>query len=159
MKVTEHTAKQVNKRAIMSRIDLVKAAVDEQLDDSYDLLAMRILFPPDRPAVEIKQEIKDLYVYPERLKTGYRDEWRAIATRALFRNAFGDHWRSDEDNLDRYLSFLREQAIPRCVHENIDLFRMLGEVLAIARSDNAIAFPDPKRRALMKIIWPEKGSR
>ena len=143
----------------MSRIDLVKAAVDEQLNDSYDLLAMRMLFPPDHVEVKIDQEIKDLYVYPERLDTGYRDEWRAIATRALFRNAFGDHWRPDEENLDRYMGFLRDQAIPRCVHENIDLFRMLGEVLAIGRSDNAIAFPDPKRRALMKIIWPEKGSQ
>lgn len=143
----------------MSRIDLVKAAVDAQLNDSYDLLAMRMLFPPDSVEVKIDQEIKDLYVYPERLDAGYRDEWRAIATRALFRNAFGDHWRSDEENLERYLGFLRNQAIPRCVHENIELFRMLGEVLAIGRSDNAIAFPDPKRRALMKIIWPEKGSR
>lgn len=143
----------------MSRIDLVKAAVDEQLNDSYDLLAMRMLFPPDHVEVKIDQEIKDLYVYPERLETGYRDEWRAIATRALFRNAFGDHWRPDEENLDRYMGFLRDQAIPRCVHENTELFRMLGEVLAISSSDNAVAFPDPKRRALMNIIWPEKGSR
>lgn len=143
----------------MSRIDLVKTAVDEQLNDCYDLLAMRMLFPPDQVEVTIEQEIKDLYVYPERLETGYRDEWRAIATRALFRNAFGDHLRSDEENLERYLEFLRNEAIPRCVHENIELFRMLGEVLSISRSDNAIAFPDPKRRALMKIIWPERGSR
>ena len=143
----------------MSRIDLVKAAVEEQLNDSYDLLAMRMLFPPDHVEVKINQEIKDLYVYPERLDTGYRDEWRAIATRALFRNAFGDHWRADEENLDRYLNFLKDEAIPRCVHDNIELFRMLGEVLSIASSDNAIAFPDPKRRALIKIIWPEKGSR
>lgn len=140
----------------MSRIDLVKAAVDEQLDDSYDLLAIRMLFPPDHVEVKIEQEIKDLYVYPERLQAGYRDEWRAIAIRALFRHAFGDHWRPDRENLERYLEFLREQAIPRCVHDNIELFRMLGEVLAIARSDNAISFPDPKRRALTKIIWPEK---
>lgn len=135
---------------------MVKAAVDEQLDDSYDLLAIRMLFPPDHVEVKIEQEIKDLYVYPERLQAGYRDEWRAIATRALFRHAFGDHWRPDKENLERYLEFLRQQAIPRCVHDNTELFRMLGEVLAIARSDNAIAFPDPKRRALMKIIWPEK---
>ena len=46
----------------MSRIDLVKAAVDEQLNDSYDLLAMRMLFPPDHVEVKIDQEIKDLYV-------------------------------------------------------------------------------------------------
>lgn len=135
---------------------MVKAAVGEHLDDSYDLLAMRMLFPPDHVEVKIEQEIKDLYVYPERLQAGYRDEWRAIATRALFRHAFGDHWRPDKENLERYLEFLRQQAIPRCVHDNTELFRMLGEVLAIARSDNAIAFPDPKRRALMKIIWPEK---
>ncbi|MEQ5816270.1 hypothetical protein J3362_12215 [Marinobacter sp. NFXS11] len=142
----------------MSRIDLVKTAVDEQLNDSCDLLAMRMLFPPDHVEVKIDQEIRDLYVYPERLDTGYRDEWRAIATRALFRDAFGDHWRPDEENLDRYLNYLKDEAIPRCVHDNIELFRMLGEVLSIARSDNAIAFPDPKRRALMKIIWPERGS-
>lgn len=143
----------------MSRIDLVKAAVDEQLNDSYDLLAMRMLFPPDHVEVKIDQEIRDLYVYPERLDTGYRDEWRAIATRALFRNAFEDHWRPDEENLDRYLGFLRDEAIPRCVHDNIELFRMLGEILAIAKSDNTTAFPDPKRRALMRIIWPEKGGQ
>ena len=122
-------------------------------------MAGLMLFPPDHVEVKIDQEIKDLYVYPERLDTGYRDEWRAIATRALFRNAFGDHWRPDEENLERYLDFLRDEAIPRCVHDNIELFRMLGEVLSIARSDNAIAFPDPKRRALMKIIWPEKARR
>ena len=56
----------------MSRIDLVKTAVGEHLDDSYDLLAMRLLFPPDHVEVKIEQEIKDLYVYPERLQTGYR---------------------------------------------------------------------------------------
>ncbi|MBO6809915.1 MULTISPECIES: hypothetical protein [Marinobacter] len=56
----------------MSRIDLVKTAVDEQLNDCYDLLAMRMLFPPDQVEVTIEQEIKDLYVYPERLQTGYR---------------------------------------------------------------------------------------
>ncbi len=141
----------------MSRIELVKAALDEQLNDSYDLLAMRLLFPPDHVEVKIDQEIRDLYVYPERLETGYRDEWRAIATRAMFRNAFGDHWRPDQENLDRYMTFLRDRAIPRCVHENIELFRMLGEVLAICRSDNAITFPDRRRQALMNIIWPEKG--
>ncbi|MCK7550683.1 MULTISPECIES: hypothetical protein [Marinobacter] len=139
----------------MSRIELVRQAVDEHLADPYDLLAVRLMFPPDREAVKIDQEIRDLYVYPERLESGYRDEWRALATRALFRHAFDDHWRSDPDNLNRYLAYLRDQAIPRCIHEHIGLFRTLGEVLAIARADNAVAFPDPTRQALMELIWPE----
>ena len=143
----------------MSRIDLVKQAMDEQLDNSYDLLALRILFPPDSVVVKIEQEIRDLYVYPERLETSYRDEWRSIVARALIRNAFADHWRTDQENLNRYLAYLRDHAIPRCVHDNIGVFRMLGEVLAISESENAVVFPDPRRQALMKMIWPEKAGR
>jgi len=102
----------------MSRIELVKSAVNKQLNDSYDLLAVRLLFPPEHVVVNIQKEIKDLYVYPERLESGYCDEWRAIATRALFRNAFGEHWRSDEENLQLYLKHcaarltLEESAAP-----------------------------------------------
>jgi hypothetical protein len=151
--------KHPTERVIMSRIELAKNAVNEQLYDSYDLLAMRLLFPPDHVVVNIQKEIKDLYVYPERLESGYCDEWRAITTRALFRNAFGEHWRSDEENLQRYLKYLRSRAIPQCVHQNVDLFRMLGEALAIARSDNTIAFPNRQRQALINIIWPEKSGR
>lgn len=142
----------------MSRLELIRHAVDEQLSDPYDLLAMRLMFPPDRVAVKIDEEISDLYVYPERLETGHRDEWRAIAIRALFNHAFSDHWRSDRDNLDRYLHTLRNQAIPRCIHDNIRLFRSLGEILAISQSEKAILFPDANRQALMKMIWPEKHS-
>ncbi|WP_150911845.1 hypothetical protein [Marinobacter halotolerans] len=139
----------------MSRIDLVKQVVAEQLDDPYYLLALRLIFPPDRVEVEIDKEISDLYVYPERLEASYRDEWRSIATRALFRYAFGDHWRSDEENLNRYVCFLRDEAIPRCIHNHIDLFRNLGEVLQIQQSDNTVSFPHPGRQALMDIIWPK----
>lgn len=141
----------------MSRINTVRSAVNEQLNDSHDLLAIRLLFPPDRVEVKIEQEIKDLYAYPERLMTGYRDEWRGLATRALFKNAFADHSRSDQENLQRYLNDLRHHSIPRCMEENIELFGMLAEIIAIARSHNTVAFPDPQRQALMKIIWPERG--
>lgn len=139
----------------MSRIEVVRQAVAQQLDDPYYLLAMRLMFPPDRPIVRIDKEISDLYTYPERLHASYRDEWLAIATRAVYRNAFDDHWRSDDENLDNYIRFLRGEAIPRCIHNHIELFRKLGEVLQIEQSDNTLAFPDPGRRALMKIIWPD----
>jgi hypothetical protein len=98
----------------MSRIDLVRQMVEEQLDDPYYLLALRLIFPPDRVEVKTDKEISDLYVYPERL-----------------------------------------EAIPRCIHNHIDLFRRLGEVLKIRQSDNTIIFPDPGRRAVMDIIWPK----
>lgn len=139
----------------MNRIELVKQQIAGQLDDPYSLLALRLLFPPDRVVVRIDREIADLYAYPERLEASYRDEWHAIATRAIFVNAFADHWRSDEENLQRYVSYLRSDAIPRTIHNHTELFRSLGEVLQIRRSDNAVLFPDAQRRALMKIIWPE----
>lgn len=139
----------------MSRIDLVRRTVAEDLDNPYDLLAMRLLFPPDRIEVSIDKEIRDLYTYPERLETSYYDEWRSLAVRGLFRYGFGDHWRADENNLQRYLGFLRNEAIPGCIRDNIELFRRLGEVLLIAQADNTLVFRDPKRRAVMKLIWPE----
>ncbi|MCM0613895.1 hypothetical protein KFJ24_15515 [Marinobacter sediminum] len=37
------------------------------------------------------------------------------------------------------------------------LFRALGEVLENERSDRTVVFPDPRRRALMELIWPERG--
>lgn len=140
----------------MNRVELVRLAVERQLTDIYDLLAMRILFPPERVVVPIHKEIKDLFLYPERLETSYRHEWTSIATRALFNHGFTDHWRTDQDNLDRYLGMLREQSIPRCIHNQGGLFQMLGEVIAMQRSANTIAFPDPRRRALMRLIWPDE---
>jgi hypothetical protein len=139
----------------MNRIDLVKQAIAEQLDNPYNLLALRLMFPPDRVVVRIDKEIADLYTYPERLEASYSDEWRAIATRAIYINAFADHFRTDEENLEQYVGYLRRDAIPRTIHNHIELFRRLGEVIQIRRSDNTLAFPDPARRALMKIIWPE----
>lgn len=139
----------------MNRIERIKQAIADQLDDPYNLLALRLMFPPERVAVRIDKEIADLYSYPERLEASYSDEWRAIATRAIFVNAFTDHFRTDEENLARYLDYLRQQAIPRTIHNHIDLFRRLGEVIQIRRSDNTLVFPDPSRQALMKIIWPE----
>lgn len=139
----------------MNRIELVRRLINEQLDDVYSLLAMRLLYPPQWVEVGIEQEIKDLYTYPERLASSYRDEWRAIATRALVNQGFRDHWRTDEENLDAFVSYLHNEAIPRCIHNHIELFRRLGEVLQISKSDNTVRFPDPRRRALMRIIWPE----
>lgn len=139
----------------MNKIELIRAAVEQQLSDIYDLLAMRLLFAPEWVEVPIDKEIKDLFVYPERLETSYRHEWTSIAIRALFNHGFTDHWRTDQDNLDRYLGSLKEQSIPRCIHNHVGLFRMLGEAIAVQRSENTLAFPDPRRRALMRMIWPE----
>lgn len=142
----------------MDRIERVRQAVDRELDDAYDLLAMRLLFPPLGIKVSISDEISDLYTYPERLESSYRDEWRSLAIRAVFKHGFSDHWRSDEDNLQRYLDHLKGELIPRCIHNNSVLFRRLGEVLQIQSSDNTLVFPSPRRRALMSLIWPDGGA-
>jgi len=69
---------EVNQRAYMNRIELVKQVISEQLNDPYSLLALRLLFPPDRVVVRIDKEIADLYTYPERLDASYSDEWRRL---------------------------------------------------------------------------------
>ncbi|MDX1633747.1 MAG: hypothetical protein R3280_03865 [Marinobacter sp.] len=143
----------------MNRLDLIRQAVADELGDVYDLLAIRLMFPPDHPAMDIEQDIRDLYSYPERLESSYRDEWERIACRALFDQGFRDHWRSDEENLARYLTYLQDTAIPACIHQHIDLFRMLGEVLAIRDSSRTLQFPSPQRRALFRLIWPESGGK
>ncbi len=147
--------KQVNPRGAMNRIERVRTAVDEHLSSLYDLLAIRLMHPPSRIEVTIEQEIKDLYTYPERLDASYRDEWRSIAIRACFDHGFEDHWRSDQENLERYITRLQREDIPRCIHDNIPLFRSLGEIFQILESDNTLHFPDPRRKALMSLIWPQ----
>lgn len=139
----------------MSRIDLVQQLIAGHLDNPHDLLALRLMYPPDQIEVTIDKEISDLYTYPERLQTSYCDEWRSLAVRGLFRHGFSDHGRADETNLEQYLGFLRSEAIPRCIRENIELFRCLGEIVLIAQADNTLVFRDPKRRAVMRLIWPE----
>ena len=140
----------------MSRIERVRQAVAEYLDDPCSLLALRLLFPPERVAVPIEDEVRDLYTYPERLNASYADEWRRIAIRAIFEGAFEDPGASDEANLAQYMRYLREDAIPRCIETHRPLFRSLYEVLQVLESDNTVPFPDPEKRALMKLIWPEE---
>lgn len=139
----------------MNKIELIRRWVAQHLNDISDLLAMRLLFPPEQMVVTIEKEILDLYLYPERLQTSYRDEWKAIALRAVYKNGFSDQQRTDQENLDVYLGFLREEAIPRCTQDHSRLFQALEEVLAIQRSGNTITFPGPRRRSLMRLIWPK----
>lgn len=140
----------------MSRIERVRQAVAEYLDDPCSLLALRLLFPPERVAVPIEDEVRDLYTYPERLNASYADEWRRIAIRAIFDRAFEDPGASDEANLAAYMRYLRNEAIPRCIEEHRPLFRSLDEIHRVLASDNTVTFPDPGKRALMKLIWPEE---
>lgn len=140
----------------MSRLERVKRVISEKLDDPYSLLALRILFPPDWVAVPIEDEIADLYTYPERLEASYADEWRRLATRTIFEQAFADSSRSDEESLQSYVCYLLQEAIPRCMQRHPALFDSLEEILEILNNNDTLTFPDPSRRALMRMIWPEK---
>ncbi len=139
----------------MNRIERVRQAVEENVKGIETLLAMRLLFPPENPVVTIEQEIFDLYVYPERLESSYRDEWQAIAVKAIYQHAFPDQAESDQNNLQRYLAHLHNLAIPRCQQEHPRLFRALEEIRAIAQAGNTLTFPDPRRKAIARLIWPK----
>ncbi|WP_339847600.1 hypothetical protein [uncultured Halopseudomonas sp.] len=140
----------------MKRIELIRQSVDQHLSDIHDLLAMRLLFPPVQIVVPVEKEIQDLYLYPERLETSYRDEWKAIALKAIHKHGFADESQTDLDNLDQYLGVLLEKSIPQCIQNHPSLFHTLDEILAIQGSNNTITFPDPRRQALMRLIWPER---
>ena len=140
----------------MDRIGLVRKAVEQHLGDIRDLLAMQLLFPPDHLVVTIEKEIRDLYTYPERLQTSHRDEWKAVAVKALHRNAFSGHGQTDQENLKDYLRNLQEVAIIQCKADNPDLFRSLEEVMAIEQSANTVFLPDARRKNVSRLIWPER---
>jgi hypothetical protein len=88
--------------------------------------------------------------------TGYQDEWKSIALKALYQHGFADHWQTDQDSLDAYLGLLRDRAIPRCIQDHHSLFHTLEEILAIKNAGNTITFPDPKWQALMRLIWSDE---
>jgi hypothetical protein len=140
----------------MNRIERVRQSIEQHLSDIHDLLAMRLLFPPEHSVVTIEKEMIDLYLYPERLETSYRDEWKAIALKAIYHHGFADHRHTDRDNLDAYLGLLREQRVPHCIHDHLSLFHTLEEILAIKNAGNTLTFPDPRRQSLMRLIWPDK---
>lgn len=140
----------------MSKIELVRQSVERHLSDINDLLAMRLVFPPQNIVVPIEKEILDLYIYPERLDTSYRDEWQAIARRALYKHGFSGDERSDEASLDAFVNALRDQTIPRCIEDHPGLFQSLAEIQLIQCSNNTVPFPHPKRQSLKRLIWPDK---
>lgn len=140
----------------MDRIELVRHAVEQHLGDISNLLAMRLLFPPDHMVVTIEKEIRDLYTYPERLETSHRDEWKSIAVKALHRNGFTGTDETDQQRLNTYLLYLRKQAIPGCVETNRKLFTCLEEILAIQRAVNTVTFRAPKRKASLRQVWPSR---
>lgn len=139
----------------MNRIELARQSVERHLNDIRDLLAMRLLFPPEHTVIAIEKEIRDLYTYPERLETSHRDEWKAIAVKALHRNAFRENGQTDEKNLEDYLGLLQEYAIDQCKTDNAELFRCLEQLLAIEQAANTITFHDAKRREVLRLIWPD----
>lgn len=139
----------------MDRIELVRHAVEQHLGDISNLLAMRLLFPPDHMVVTIEKEIRDLYTYPERLETSHRDEWKSIAVKALHRKAFIGQGRTDAENLETYIAYLKAEAIPECKLEHNRLFHKFDEILAIQQAENTIMFPDPRRKGLLRLIWPD----
>jgi len=134
----------------VNNTDLIRQSLQQQLSDISDLLALRLVYPPQQAVVSIDQEILDLYTYPERLETSYRDEWKAIALKALYRHGVSDEGGTDEQKLEAYLRSLRDDVIPRCKRNNAELFDALEEILAIQRADNTITFPGPGRRKPVK---------
>lgn len=137
------------------RAHLVREGVAKRFSDDWSLLALRIAFGEGDPTQDIRQDLLDLYVFPERLVTSYRHEWLRILWKAVHRHAFSDHWRSDAENLERYFSYLEQEVVPRRIHDHSDLFVILGEVAALDQSDRVVRFPSRHRAAILGLIWPE----
>lgn len=138
----------------MNKVEWVRQAVEQHLSDIRTLLAMRLLFPPEQSVVSIDKEILDLYQYPERLESSYRDEWQAIALKALYKHGFADPEQTDQDNLSTYLDYLCKQAIPGSWQRHAPLFSALNEILAIQRASNTLVFPHAGKRAALRRARP-----
>ena len=125
----------------------------EDLDAAPDsvLLTLRLIFDEPDPAASIEQDLRDLYVYPERLTDSYRPEWRAFIKQAISRELSHEQ-RADEHVLSAYLQTrLHERQLwaERTYKLGVEAIEQTQKV---SQAGNVSPLPNAHKQMLEKMI-------
>ena len=116
------------------------------------LLALRVLYDDPLDIVDLKQDIDDLTVYPERLHDSYRKEWETYVLKSLAAEL--------KSNCDLSASEYIESVMQRVedVEQNSASYAAFLEKVTQAKqineSGNTLVFPSTFRQQLMAFLLP-----
>lgn len=116
-----------------------------------ELMTFRLLFDQIDPPQDIEQDLRDLYVYPERLHDSYIDEWRAFIKRAL---------KAQCESVEGLDIEVLQRVVDRNISEKGEWLssalalglETIEHVRAIQEIPNVSAFKHPNSAALHRLI-------
>ena len=116
------------------------------------LLALRVLYDDPLDIVDLKQDIDDLTLYPERLQDSYRKEWETYVLKALAEDLKRDEALSASEFIENIMQRVEE------VEQNNTAYAAYRPLVAQAKtindSGNTFVFPSPFRQQLMAFLLP-----
>ena len=116
------------------------------------LLALRVLYDDPLDIVDLKQDIDDLTLYPERLQDSYRKEWETYVLKALAEDLKREEALSANEFIENIMERVEE------VEKNDTAYAayrpMIAQAKSINESGNTLIFPSPFRQQLMAFLLP-----
>ncbi|WP_032097610.1 MULTISPECIES: hypothetical protein [unclassified Alteromonas] len=116
------------------------------------LLALRVLYDDPLDVVDLKQDIDDLTLYPERLQDSYRKEWETYVLKALAEDLKREEALSANEFIENIMERVEE------VEKNDTAYAayrpMIAQAKSINESGNTLIFPSPFRQQLMAFLLP-----
>lgn len=116
------------------------------------LLALRFLYDTKNDVVDLKQDVSDLSVVPERLSDSYRQEWEAYVLRAIVLDM------KDNEGIEPtvFINTMLERVDELKAESNElkSLSKQVEQADAINSANNTSTFPSPWRQQLMTLLLP-----
>ena len=116
------------------------------------LLALRVLYDDPLDVVDLKQDIDDLTLYPERLQDSYRKEWETYVLKALAEDLKREEALSANEFIENIMERVEE------VEKNDTAYAayrpLIAQAKSINESGNTLIFPSPFRQQLMAFLLP-----
>jgi hypothetical protein len=137
---------------VASRLNKLKEVLPLSRISIDLLLALRFLYDTKDDVVDLKQDISDLSVVPERLSDSYRQEWEAYVLRAIVLDM--------KDNEDIEPTLFINSILERVekLKTESDALKTLSKQVeqadAINSANNTCTFPSPWRQQLMTLLLP-----
>ena len=116
------------------------------------LLSLRFLYDTKSDVVDLKQDILDLSVVPERLSDSYRHEWEAYVLRAIILDMKDNHGVEPTEFINSMLN--RVETVKTESDELKKLSTLVEQADAINNTNNTCTFPSPWRQQLMTLLLP-----
>jgi len=137
---------------VASRLNQLKEVLPLSRISIDLLLALRFLYDTKNDVVDLKQDVSDLSVVPERLSDSYRQEWEAYVLRAIVLDM------KDNEGIEPtvFINTMLERVDELKAESNElkSLSKQVEQADAINSANNTSTFPSPWRQQLMTLLLP-----